>query len=333
MIDTNKKILDLVSRGATANEISNETNLSNRQLFYRMSLLELKGYNFKKKYYYNGEIVYGLNKTIEPVDTNILYTRHSDTSLKFLLLSDLHLSSEYEKIKYLNDVYDFCKKEKINIILNCGDIIDGSIGFGKRKFEKFEDQINYAIKIIPFDKYITTYALLGNHDFDSLKKSGQDLSNALKSRRHDIVPIGYGMGSVLVKNDEIILKHPQTPMSNIYQDLKNKLVLYGHTHKVLSTSDVGNNLVNYYVASLSDIHPAGCYDTLPGFSKVTLETKGGYFNKGIFENFIFLDGIYKAGEVIYLLGEGKNLSSKSVKYEDNVTFRKEKEKQLTKRIN
>ena len=58
MSDINKKILELISKGATVNEICAKTGLSNRQLFYRMNMLEIMGYNFSRKYYNNGEILY-----------------------------------------------------------------------------------------------------------------------------------------------------------------------------------------------------------------------------------------------------------------------------------
>ena len=326
MTEINQKILDLIKTGASANEIVNETGLSNRQLFYRLSMLELKGYKFLKKYYYNGEILYNFNQTVNDPKENIIYTNHSDTEFVALIMSDLHLTSEFETLKYLNEAYEMCTKEGIHIVLNAGDLMDGSIGYSKKKFDCFDYQIDYVIKNMPFDPNILTFAIFGNHDFDSIKKSGQDLLEALKSRRHDIVPLGYGVGNIKIKNDEIYLKHPQTPVSNECGTIKNKVVIYGHTHKMLSNYGSDSSVINYYVPSLSDIPPLSDYPTLPGIVKATFQLKGGYFTKVTFEQFIFKDKMYKVGEVCHALGEGKDLSSKIILNEDSRSF-----KQLTKR--
>ena len=51
MTDLNKTILKLITQGVSINDISEATKLSNKQLYYRLSLLQFKGYEFLKKYY------------------------------------------------------------------------------------------------------------------------------------------------------------------------------------------------------------------------------------------------------------------------------------------
>ena len=65
MTETNQKIIDMILKNASVNEISKVTGLSNKQLFYRLNMLKIKGYNFSRKYYYDGEITYKLQKGFE----------------------------------------------------------------------------------------------------------------------------------------------------------------------------------------------------------------------------------------------------------------------------
>ena len=62
MTNTNQIILDLISKNASVNEITSITGLSAKQLFHRMNMLKIKGYDFKRKYYYNGDVCYDLVK-------------------------------------------------------------------------------------------------------------------------------------------------------------------------------------------------------------------------------------------------------------------------------
>ena len=50
MTQINNMIINMLKIGASANEIANATGLSNKQLYYRLSLLQLKGYDYQKKY-------------------------------------------------------------------------------------------------------------------------------------------------------------------------------------------------------------------------------------------------------------------------------------------
>ena len=58
MIDSTRKLLDLINQGKTASEISSEMGISNRQLFNRLTMIRNKGFDFDRKYYDTGDIIY-----------------------------------------------------------------------------------------------------------------------------------------------------------------------------------------------------------------------------------------------------------------------------------
>lgn len=331
MTETNQKIMDMILKNASVNEISRETGLSNKQLFHRLNMLKIKGYNFSRKYYYNGEIVYKLQKGLEGEKEISLITSPKDKEFKAVFISDLHISNPDDRLDLLYAVYNFCIKEDIHVIINGGDLIDGLIGSKDKKFITIEEQIEYALKIHPYDKNILNFICLGNHDYDALVKEGQNLETVLLNRRHDIVPLGYGMGILKIKNDQIVVQHPKTPTIVQKESVATGIILTGHYHK--SQTIFRGNTLNMYLGSLTDMNFSNFQDeTLPGFVKATIEFNNGIFSLGTFENFVFADKIYKVNELNCELFKGKDVNQSIVKYEEErIPYKEEKIKILEKR--
>lgn len=313
MTETNQKILDMILKNATANEISSETGLSSKQLFYRLNLLKAKGFNFSKKYYSDGEITYKLQKGFQTEKEISLITSPNEQQIRLIFISDLHLASIKDRVDLLNQVYEFCSKEDIHIIINSGDMVDGFLGYAIKKYTSFEKQIEYMLKVYPYDKNILNFTCLGNHESDALERTGQNLETILEIKRHDIIPLGYGIGKLKIKNDEIIIKHPKTNFSKNIDISNNNLVIYGHSHR--AKNEVHENRVNLYVPTLSDLQRH--QGVFPGFIKATIEFHNGIFINGNFEQYIMIDKIYKVNESSYDLYYGKNLEQNNIKYEED----------------
>ena len=330
MTETNQKILDMILKNATTNEISSATGLSNKQLFYRLNLLKAKGYNFSKKYYDDGEITYKLQKGIQAQKEISLITSPKNQQIRLVFISDLHLASIKDRVDLLNQVYEFCSKEGIHIIINSGDMVDGFLGYAIKKYTSFEQQIEYMLKVYPYDKNILNFTCLGNHEADALERTGQNLETILEIKRHDIIPLGYGIGKLKIKNDEIIIKHPKTNLSKNVDISNNNLVIYGHSHR--AKTEVHENRVNLFVPTLSDLQ---CHQgVFPGFMKATIEFYNGIFINGNFEQYIMIDKIYKVNESSYDLYYGKDLEQKNIKYEEDrdVLKKEQPNKQKEKKL-
>ena len=174
-------------------------------MFYRLNMFKVKGFDFSRKYYEDGEITYKLNKGFKEETDISLITSPKTSEIKIAFLSDLHLSNEHERLDLLNEVYNFCAKENIHVIINGGDLIDGLMGPDKKKHSTYEKQIDYALKNHPFDKNILNFICLGNHDASFWLEDGIDIKNILLEKRHDLVPIGYGNGKINLLNNIRIL--------------------------------------------------------------------------------------------------------------------------------
>ena len=186
MSDLNIKILELIDKKHTANEIMKELGLSREQLCKALRKMKYVGMEFNKNFYADGEIIYVPNKEIlvpqKVSSTNIITDINSD-SFRALCIADLHLGNKSECIEALNKAYDYCINNDIHIILIIGDFIDG-IKIGRQESKKYTDpleQMEYASKIYPFDSNIINFLTLGNHDVDPLVSCGIDFAKNISN--------------------------------------------------------------------------------------------------------------------------------------------------------
>lgn len=302
MTEINKMIVDMIEKGLSANEIADAAGLSNKQLFYRLNSLKAKGFTFNKKYYENGDIVYNLVKSINSINSKgaTILTDKNSRSFKTMFISDIHLGSLYDCVKYLDMIYDYCIKNDIHIIINAGDFIDGTIGL-KKRHNDIDKQINYAIKNYPFDKSIINFLCLGNHDYNALEEYGQDLGQVLNARRHDIVPIGYGTGIINIMNDHIIIRHPAT-VSSVNVDMSEHFIFYGHSHKMkIVTSGLYNAI---HIPSLSNLPTSK--QSIPGVLLAELKITNGDITNGIFNHLVIMNNEFYPVSEMNLFLKGSN---------------------------
>jgi len=317
MKEINNELLRLIKEKKTINQISQELNLTNREVHGELTFLKKYATAFSSKYYYDGNLIYVLNQNKQ--DKISIITKPTDTEFIAICISDLHIGSELERLDLLDKVYEYCVKEGINIIINGGDLIDGFIGRCKKKHENHEKQIEYFIKNYPFDENILNFACLGNHDFTALYKSNIDFQEILKDTRPDIIPLGYGKGTINIKRDQIIVQHPLAFEKNTDFKIKNKLVLRGHQHQMKFLRTKNNAII--YLPTLSDILFND--NELPGVIKMRLTFENGLFSTGIFEYLTISDKIRTANEIHCSLSFRKKIRKNSqIPFEEEYNFSK-----------
>ena len=113
--------------------------------------------------------------------------QNSINDKKILIISDTHYGSIFENMNYTYDVFDFAYKNGIHTILHGGDIIESNVK-PRKKLTNIK-QADYFINKYPFDSTITTYALLGNHDYLAIKQNSK-VMNTLSCRK-DVKILGY----------------------------------------------------------------------------------------------------------------------------------------------
>lgn len=272
------KLLDLINKGYVINDIISELNISYEEVYKLIRDLNQLGFLFNKKYYSTGDILYLPKKDINRENKNNsvnIITDLGSNVLRLMLVSDLHIGSNYESVKSWDDLYNYCIINNIHMIVIVGDFLDGiNVGRTESKMHSNSlEQIEYARSKYPFDKNILNFMILGNHDIDSLISDGIDLATYLNNYRPDIVPIGYGNGIINIKNDKLLLAHPLCiGVSNTHDLSSNYILIKGHQH--LSKSIIGNNgNCSLCVPSLSNLF-LNKNQFLPGAIDLSIKFRG-----------------------------------------------------------
>lgn len=257
-----EQILNLMIQNKSLKEISNELKISEKQLWVKIKQMIYNGYNIVPKYSHTSDIFFDIIK--EPFNSKIdetnIFIPCDKKDFRFLVVSDLH-QGKNSNIKLMNQVYEYASKNDINSIFICGDQIDSDYS-KKLNLSKVESQVDDFIKYYPYDKNITNYMLIGNHDFRSLHLSGFDISKRINNLRYDIVPVGYGIGNIKLKEDYITLVHKLECIDIPEEDEKGKIILLGHAH-MMKTKVFDRILI--YVPSLSYNCPDATKVNVPGF--------------------------------------------------------------------
>lgn len=289
----NTEILEKIKMEKTLNEIASELNIPTLEVHKRIKTLKNDGWIFKKVIYDDGNINYFLKKFPELIKTNTIDLRvKNHNSLSTMLISDTHYGNSLACVRYLDMIYDYCKENNIHIIINAGDLIDGSFNREAQEISNPLEQLKYVVENHPFDDSILNLICLGNHDF-SLYKSGVDIKKALESARSDLVAIGYGIGIINTENDQIFVRHNIPEYS--FEPINGKLVLEGHKHKMAFTDDAFGFLVN--IPTLSNLNLGK--HKFPGAIRMDLFfDDDGYISSGRFEQFVLNDNMYTVNETL-----------------------------------
>ena len=293
MSEVTVKLLKLINEGKTVNEIAGALNLSNKSIYNLLATIRNKGFDFIRKYYHDGNIVYSPKKCYSNQSDGKVDIIINEDIFKAIVISDIHFGSSFERLDALNKIYDYCISKNIHIIIVCGDLIDGYLGWNDKKISNGSEQIDYLLKNYPFDKNILNFAVLGDHDESVLETVGQDLAVVLNSYRHDIVVLGYNEGQIGIKKDILTVKHGKK-----IGTLNKGLVLSGHSHSPFIKQS--NQLCFVNIPSLSNLNfsrESREKLSIPYAYSMTIELKDGLFSNVLLKNLIVLDKVYSMSEV------------------------------------
>lgn len=302
MTEINKIIVDLIRGNKSISEICNILNISEKQLYIRIKQIINYGYNLEPSYSYNSDIYYDLktNHNIQTKNNIDIKLSKKDNLFRCLVVSDMHIGSIDSDMKLMSIVYNYAAKNGINIILNCGDIVEGDYTSSEKNIKKLDSQIEYFIKKHPYDKSIKNFVIFGNHDYHSLHVDGFDISKSIHNSRYDIVPIGYGQGNVNVKNDSIILFHKLRDGFKPIID-KEKIVLSGHSHMMKTKL---RDIFWLGIPTLSYKSNDKTIDVIPGFIDLNIDIENNRFEYVEAKHLIINPNIVQVSEV---RGKVKNL--------------------------
>lgn len=246
MTEINQKIIDMVKQNKSIEEISKAVNLSYKQLYNRISSFNNKGYIINKAYNTDGTLYYTLDNYNSYHSNNSFELFNKQSEVKFLVISDLHIGNITSDEEAINTVYNYCIKNGIHIIINCGDILDGTFSRTKQKISP-ENQAEYLVKNYPFDKSIYNLYTAGDHDESLFNDKYISLFIILEKRRRDICPLSLNDSAtkdsvINLNNNRIKVSHKASVFEdNNISSVKLHLVGHNHTSKTIFEVNEANH--------------------------------------------------------------------------------------------
>ncbi len=193
-----------------------------------------EGYNVKEiseltnlSYY---ETIFLLRKLIDDFTYDDKIACASINDRDVLILSDTHIGSVYENLDYLKDTYRFAKKNDIHAVIHGGDLIQSTFKNVQDQLQDEKKQLEYVVKVYPYSSDIKNYILLGNHDYNTLKK-GDYYFDILKER-DDFEFLGFKRAYLLWNNQLVSICHTTKKYHLPILSVENVLNLKGHSHKL-----------------------------------------------------------------------------------------------------
>ena len=325
MADIELKVIDLINKGCPFRDMTKILGITPSTLWEILFSLRKKGYNFARKYYSSGDIIYiPTDKSVAyNQDANIITSSDEDNFVA-LLYSDLHMgrTGKYtifgsrERLDLVYSCFDYCAKEGIHTIIHGGDLADSFMNpYAKADNLLLEqtEQINHIVNDYPCDSSILKYTCLGNHDWDLYRRTGQDLATILHERRHDIIPIGYGSGIINIKNDSFGVFHKLgngTSQDNLKKI--NTFWLKGHSHQMFY--DFRNSIPSIFIPALID--DEGTSNQIFQVLKMTLQFKGGYIYTCLIEQLAVNFNFQRLGASVIEMNSNRKLKDESINLEE-----------------
>lgn len=200
------KLKYLINKKKDLSTICNELELKDYEV---IGLVELMKQDGELVDYVNGEIV----KLKKPTKSNDVYELPNNLEhLKFLLISDTHLCSKYDRLDILRYLYDEAEKQGVKHILHSGDFTDGRSNRQEHIYElkepSYQGQVEYCIEKYP--KFSgKTYVIQGNHDNWWYKSNGSEILRPISKVRDDIVYLGADVADLKIGKLKVRLFHGQ----------------------------------------------------------------------------------------------------------------------------
>ena len=231
-------IINLINLGKTNREICEKLNIDYKTLYF-----EVKNFkrNYDREYFYDGKIVSKGNTL------NIGY----NNTLRFLVISDLHYGNSLENVEAVNRAFNYAKKRDINIILACGDFIDGAFSKGKQIIERYFKQFEHFALDYPYDKDIITFGVGGNHDYSVKFTDEFDFIKFCSMYRDDIIINNYANSFLNIGKETIQMCHEINGFHKIISS--SKIILNGHIHKYDIKQVKDNHSLNIYIPTISNL--------------------------------------------------------------------------------
>lgn len=137
--------------------------------------------------------------------------RWKGKALRFGVVSDTHLGSNWQQLTHLRTFYHLAKRRGVSVIFHSGDLVDGEKIYRGQEYgihvHGADAQVKYAVEYYPKVAGITTKVIAGNHDLAFWKTAGVNVVQAVADKRSDIEYLGVDLAFVTWGGLRIALMH------------------------------------------------------------------------------------------------------------------------------
>ena len=170
---------------------------------------------------------------IQKYEDLIIKERINDN--KVLVVSDTHIGSTYENLEMIEVAYQFAREHNITSIIHCGDLIHSNLQDVNGKYVDQFRQLHHLIDHYPYIEGITTYIILGNHDYNTFHAPNTFLLNILKER-NDFNILGHKQAYISWNGINISIHH-ESKHPIVLPFVPHKLSFHGHSHHLYNCND------------------------------------------------------------------------------------------------
>ncbi len=231
---------------ATVEQLADAADVSPRRVREALERLGEHGYRVREE-----AAAVRLDRVpTEPGETFQLSPKLFDGDVfRFGVTSDVHTSSDAERLDAWELAYDIFSDEGIEEVLDPGDLCDG-LGIYRGQVSEvsnhtYEAQVEHAAAVHPARPGIVTRRIAGNHDLEGeFGRVGADPVQAVCNRRPDVEYLGRYSATVELPNGSTIhLLHPmggasyalsykpQKIVEGYELGAKPNILLIGHWHR------------------------------------------------------------------------------------------------------
>ena len=198
--------------------------------------------------YQDDTIVFRKNST-----KKIIHNKDSVDNEKLIhtqigVVSDTHFGNIHQQLHLLNNIYEEAYNRGIEIMLHCGDMVDGNYTNRPEQprqqfLHGFDEQVGYVVDMYPKVDGITTKYILGSHDETHYKNDQATVNKWVSKCRSDMEFLGQDSAELDINGIKIVMDHPgggsaqsvsykpQKRIEILESGSKPKILLIGHYHK------------------------------------------------------------------------------------------------------
>lgn len=172
------------------------------------------------------EVLFLLKKYLTELDVPESYMYEDIPDNKILIVSDTHIGSYKENLDYLREAYRVAAAHGIKTAIHGGDLIQSTFSNVNKKYANENRQIDHLLNTYPTG--IENYIILGNHDYNTVKKDQHYLEQM--GSRDDFHIMGIKRAYLSWQGHPISLYHSCDKYKMPIESLESILYFKGHSH-------------------------------------------------------------------------------------------------------